>query len=177
MQLRRSALVTNSFGNSITVSASADYLGTLRSRVGVAYGRWLALATADLAHTTINHSGAGVTYSGSDSKVGCAGDGGVEWISLLRAVARVSRFQAYNGVSAPQKRAALERDLVDPRLQLREVRRLALTLSRHVLSLSRFGRLLKVTAPLTLAAKRPFARDWLRFRTLKKAKNPAGTRP
>jgi outer membrane immunogenic protein len=66
MQLRRSALVTNSFGNSITVSASADYLGTLRSRVGVAYGRWLALATADLAYTTINHSGAGVTYSGSN---------------------------------------------------------------------------------------------------------------
>jgi hypothetical protein len=65
MQLRRSALVI-SFGNSITVSASADYLGTLRSRVGVAYGRWLALATADLAYTTINHSGAGVTYSGSN---------------------------------------------------------------------------------------------------------------
>jgi hypothetical protein len=54
------------------------------------------------------------------------------------------------------------------------VRRLALTLSRHFLSLSRFGTLLEVRAPLTLAAKRPFARHWLRFWTLKKAKKSCG---
>src|SRR5262245_17332946 len=48
LHLRRSGLATNPFGNSITANASVDYLGTLRSRVGVAYGRWLAFATGGL---------------------------------------------------------------------------------------------------------------------------------
>ena len=100
LQLRRSGLATNPFGNSITANASVDYLGTLRSRVGVAYGRWLAFATGGLAYTTINHSGAGVTgvtgtYSGSDSKTGYAAGGGIEWAFMDRWSAKAEYLYTF----------------------------------------------------------------------------------
>jgi outer membrane immunogenic protein len=86
MAFRRSAVLTNAIGTSVTANTSANYLGTVRNRIGVARGRWLAYATGGLAYTTINHNGAGVTgtYSGSDSKFGYAVGGGVEWAFLDR---------------------------------------------------------------------------------------------
>jgi outer membrane immunogenic protein len=104
MGLRHSALLTGTRGGMITSNDSVDYLGTVRGRVGVARGRWLAYATGGLAYTTVNHNGAGVpsttgipaftgpgitgNYSGSNEKTGYAVGTGVEWAFLDRLSAK-----------------------------------------------------------------------------------------
>jgi outer membrane immunogenic protein len=89
MGLRNSSLLNGTRGGTITSNNSADYLGTVRGRVGVARGRWLVYATGGLAYTTVNHDGTGVTgisgnYSGSNDKTGYTVGTGIEWAFLDR---------------------------------------------------------------------------------------------
>ncbi len=89
MGLRHSAVLRGTLGGTITSNNSADYLGTVRGRVGIARGRWLVYATGGLAYTTVNHDGTGLTgvagnYSGSNEKTGYTVGTGVEWAFLDR---------------------------------------------------------------------------------------------
>jgi outer membrane immunogenic protein len=82
--LNSSRILTNSLGQAITSNRSVDYLGTVRGRLGFARDAWLAYVTGGLAYTTINSSGAGLVgitgnYSGSNTDIGFAVGGGLEW--------------------------------------------------------------------------------------------------
>jgi outer membrane immunogenic protein len=93
MGLRRSALLSDAGGNSVLANSSVDYFGTVRGRIGLAYGRWLPYLTGGLAYTTLNHDGLGIagvagTYSASYSKIGYAVGAGIEWAFVDRWIAR-----------------------------------------------------------------------------------------
>jgi outer membrane immunogenic protein len=100
MALRHSEVLTNAIAHSVTANTSANYLGTVRGRVGVARGRWLTYFTGGLAYTTVNHDGSGVVgisgnYSGSDSKIGYAFGSGVEWAFLDRWSAKAEYLYVF----------------------------------------------------------------------------------
>jgi outer membrane immunogenic protein len=87
--LHSSRVLTNSLGHAITSNRSVDYLGTVRGRLGLARDAWLAYVTGGLAYTTIDSNGAGLigvagNYSGSNTNVGFAVGGGIEWAFLDR---------------------------------------------------------------------------------------------
>jgi outer membrane immunogenic protein len=82
--LHSARFLTNALGHVITSNRSVDYLGTVRGRVGFAHDHWLAYGTGGLAYTTINSNGMGIVgvtgnYSGSNTNVGFAVGGGLEW--------------------------------------------------------------------------------------------------
>ena len=87
--MQRSQVLTSAIASAITSNQSVDYLGTVRGRIGLASGNWLAYASGGLAYTTINRDGAGIvgvtgSYSGSNTDIGYAVGAGLEWAFLER---------------------------------------------------------------------------------------------
>jgi outer membrane immunogenic protein len=83
----------------ISETAKARYFGTIRGRIGYAFGAWLPYFTGGLLYTTINHDGSGVTgvagnFSASNNRFAGVLGGGVEWMFAPRWSAKVEYLWA-----------------------------------------------------------------------------------
>jgi outer membrane immunogenic protein len=78
-----SRVVTSPFGT-VTADVSGGFVGTVRPRLGLAWGPWLFYGTGGLAYANVNtiitgNTGNNLTASNSDWRLGWAAGGGLEY--------------------------------------------------------------------------------------------------
>ena len=107
IDLKTSGTLTNGT-LALTETMRAQFYGTVRGRVGVAFDRALFYGTGGLAYINVKHDGAGSvgvtgTYNETNTLLGWAAGGGGEWMLWdKRWTAKVeylySRFEGYTNI-------------------------------------------------------------------------------